>query len=88
MAVSPNPWHNITLAECNDSSSGVMIMVPSLFRVVLCKDDAARTWRTILSRRKWDDNVNDVVKKSDGRIIYSIQRRDGLVEINQLLLGE
>jgi len=43
MAVSPKPWHNITLAECNDSSSGEMMIVPSLFRVVLYRDDAART---------------------------------------------
>ena len=46
--------------------------MPSLPRVVVCKykdDDAARTRRTVLLCRRWVDNVRDVAKRRDGRII-------------------
>lgn len=49
-----------------------MTIVPSLPRVVVCKykdDDAARTRRTVLLCRRWVDNVRDVAKRRDGRII-------------------
>jgi len=69
--VSPNPWHNITVAECCASSCGEMMTVPSLLRDIACKavDDERPRTTTRLCKKCEDRESDVVVKNSDGRMV-------------------
>ena len=68
-AVSPNPWHKITLAECFGGSSGESIIVPPLLRRL----ERART----VNGRCLSGEKERPTKSRFGRMIWFASLADG-----------